>query len=280
MQPDEAVHCFQRVLQLNPNHAGAYYNFGGILVSRGKYEEALQCYRKALELKPDYAEAQWNIALINLLHGKFEEGWKGYEWRWQLKGVSVTRTFSQPRWDGSDITGRSILLYAEQGFGDTIQFIRYAPLVAQRGAKVIIECQKELTSLLQNVEGVQKVVANGESLPDFDVQCPLLSLPLIFGTTIENIPAQIPYVTVNADSVKKWKDKIRNDSSKLKIGLVWAGDPSLKDDRIRSCSLGAFSPLAISDDISFYSLQKGPAAEQSNTPPDGMQILRLYGRDH
>ena len=176
-QPDEAVHCFQRVLQLNPDHAGAYYNFGGILVSKGKYEEALQCYRKALELKPDYAEAQWNIALINLLHGKFEEGWKGYEWRWQLKGVSVTRTFSQPRWDGSDITGRTILLYAEQGFGDTIQFIRYAPLVAQRGAKVIIECQKELTSLLQNVEGVQKVVAYGESLPSFDVQCPLLSLP-------------------------------------------------------------------------------------------------------
>jgi FKBP-type peptidyl-prolyl cis-trans isomerase 2 len=271
-QPDEAVQCFQRVLQLNPNHAGAYYNFGGMLVFKGKYDEALWCYRKALELKPDYPEAQWNIALINLLQGKFGEGWKGYEWRWQLKDISITRTFSQPRWDGSDITGRTILLYAEQGFGDTIQFIRYAPLVAQRGAKVIIECQKELTSLLQNVEGIQKVVANGESLPGFDMQCPLLSLPMIFGTTIENIPAHIPYVTANANSVQKWKDKVLKNASKLNVGLVWSGDPDNSKIRDKSFPLDTFLPLAKIDNISFYSLQKGNSAKEAINPPGGMRI--------
>jgi FKBP-type peptidyl-prolyl cis-trans isomerase 2 len=272
-QTDEAVHCFQRVLQLNPNHAGAYYNFGGILVSRGKYDEALQCYRKALELKPDYAEAQWNIALINLLHGKFEEGWKGYEWRWQLKGVSVARTFAQPRWDGSDITGRSILLYTEQGFGDTIQFVRYAPLVAQRGAKVIVECQKELTSLLQNVDGIQTAAADGESLPGFDVQCPLLSLPMIFGTTIENIPAHIPYVTANADSVQTWKNKVLGNASKLNVGLVWSGDPDNVKIRDKSFPLDTLLPLAEIDSISFYSLQKGNSAKEAINPPGGMRII-------
>jgi FKBP-type peptidyl-prolyl cis-trans isomerase 2 len=272
-QTDEAVDCFQRALQLNPNHAGAYYNFGGILVSRGKYEEAMQCYRKALELKPDYAEAEWNIALINLLQGKFGEGWKGYEWRWQLKGVAVTRTFSQPLWDGSDITGSSLLLYAEQGFGDTIQFIRYAPLVARQGAKVIIECQKELTALLQSVEGIQKVVAYGESLPNFDVQCPLLSLPMIFGTTIENIPARIPYVTANANSVQQWTDKILKNASKLNVGLVWSGDPDNSKIRDKSFPLDTFLPLTNIDNISFYSLQKGNSAKEVINPSGGMRVI-------
>jgi FKBP-type peptidyl-prolyl cis-trans isomerase 2 len=270
---DEAVLCFQRVIHLNPDHSGAYYNLGGMHVSEGKYEEAVQCYHKALELKPDYAEAHWNVALINLLHGQFEEGWKGYEWRWKLEGISIQRKFSRPQWEGSDISGRTILIYAEQGFGDTIQFIRYAPLITQRGARVIVECQKELASLISRVKGVDQVIVQGEPLPDFDVYCPLLSLPLVFNTNIKNIPADIPYIHTDPLLINKWRDKINSDNKKIKIGLSWSGDPAFKSDTIRSCNLEDFSPLAHLESIELYSLQIGQASDQIRNSPGGIHLV-------
>jgi FKBP-type peptidyl-prolyl cis-trans isomerase 2 len=272
-QLDEAIICFQKVLLLQPDHANAYYNLGNTLVAKGAFTEAMQCYQKAVEINPEHADAHWSIGLIHLRLGNFEEGWKKYEKRWELKDVLTKPHFAQSEWDGRELKGRSILLYAEQGFGDTIQFIRYVPFVAEKGLNIIIECQKELVSLLRNTEGVSQVIAQGEQLPNFDVHCSLLSLPLIFGTTLETIPAEVPYINADAAAVQRWRNKIIADESALKIGLAWAGNPKLQYDHIRSCSLGTLSPLALHDSITFYSLQKGDASEQAKNPPEGFRLI-------
>jgi tetratricopeptide (TPR) repeat protein len=269
---DEAIRCYQKALEISPNLFDAYNNLGRAFQEQRKLDEAITSYQKALQINPDFADAHWNIALINLLKGNFIEGWKGYEWRWRLEGVSQ-RNFSQPLWDGTDIQGCTILLHAEQGFGDTIQFIRYASLVAERGAKVIVECQKELSSLLRNVGGVSEVIAKGGQLPEFDVHCPLLSLPLVFATTVQTIPATTPYLSTNSSSVKNWKDKIKRDDSKLRIGIIWSGNPKNIKLRYKSCSLNAFAPLAKLEGITFYSLQKGESAEQTKNPPEGIELI-------
>ena len=270
---DEAVLCFQRVIQLKPDHADAYYNLGNTLVAKGEFEDALKSYRRAVEITPDHADALWSIALLQLRSGDFENGWKGYEGRWKLKGVIDKRSFSQPLWDGSDISGKTILLHSEQGFGDTIQFIRYAPMVSDMGAKVIVECQEELVSLLKNVEGIHSVIPRDKQLPAFDIHYPLLSLPYIFGTKLETIPAKIPYIHADETMVQKWQNKIESPASSFKIGLIWAGDPKLKFGHSRSCPLELFSSLAELDDFIFYSLQKGESSEQASNPPKGMKLI-------
>lgn len=277
---DEAIICFQRVLQLKPDNAAAYYNFGNIFVAKGQLNDAMQYYQKAIEINPNYAEANWNIALINLMLGNFKEGWKGYEWRWELKDVVDKRKFYQPLWDGSDIKEQTVLLHAEQGFGDTIQFIRYTPLVAQRGAKVIVECQKELVSLLKNVEGIHLIIGHGEELPDFDMHCPILSLPGIFGTTLTNVPAKIPYISADTSLIQEWHNRIASNNSEYNVGLVWSGDPSFKDSHLKSCSLKSFSPLAQAANITFYSLQKGDASEQARNIPEGMKLVDYADKIH
>jgi FKBP-type peptidyl-prolyl cis-trans isomerase 2 len=276
----EALFCFQRVLQLKSDHLGAYYNLGNTLTAKGQFNEAMQCYKKAIEIKPDHADAQWSLGLINLRLGNFQEGWKGYEWRWELKDVLTKRDFSQPLWDGHDVDGRTVLLYAEQGFGDTLQFVRYAPLVAGRGAKVVVECQEELVSLLRNMEGVSEVVAQGQRLSDFDFYRPLLSLPFVFGTVLDTIPANIPYVHADPKLVQNWRNKIGSNESEIKIGLVWAGSPKLKFGHSRSCPIGTFSTLAQREDITFYSLQKGEAEGEAKNPPEGIKLVNISEEIH
>jgi tetratricopeptide (TPR) repeat protein len=269
---DEAITCYQKAIKFNPQFAGNYYNLGIAFQDKRLLDEALGAYKKTIEFDPEFAEAHFSISWINLLLGNFKEGWKGYEWRWKLK-EAYQRNFSQLMWDGSDIRGCTILLHAEQGFGDTIQFIRYAPLVAQRGAKVIVECQKELTSLLKNTEGINQIVSYGEPLPDFDIQCPLLSLPLVFNTTLESIPAKIPYISADPLSIEKWKGRIKIDKEKTTIGLVWAGSTTTRKEGYYSCSLEAFAPFAHLNNITLYSLQKGQASEQVAKPPNGMKLI-------
>jgi FKBP-type peptidyl-prolyl cis-trans isomerase 2 len=279
-QTDEAISCYEKAIEIRPDYADAYYNLGNAFVSKGEFDEAIQSYKKTIDIAPDHAEAHWNIALINLLLGNFEKGWKGYEWRWKLKDIIVKRDFSQPLWDGTDIKDRTILLHAEQGFGDTIQFIRYAPLVAQRGAKVIVECQKELVRLLKNVVGIHRIIAHGEELPDFDIHCPILSLPGIFGTDLTNIPAKIPYIHADLSLIKKWHDTIASNNSEYHVGLVWSGDPSFKDFHLKSCSLKSFAPLAQAANITFYSLQKGDASEQARNVPEGIKLIDYTDKIH
>ncbi|HMK49340.1 MAG TPA: glycosyltransferase family 9 protein, partial [Thermodesulfovibrionales bacterium] len=216
----------------------------------------------------------WSIALLQLRSGDFENGWKGYEWRWQLKDeLATARFFSQPRWDGSDISGKTVLLHSEQGFGDTIQFARYAPLVADLGATVIIECQRELVSLLRSVKGVHTVIARDDEAPPFDIHCPLLSLPSVFGTKLETIPGKVPYISADQAAIQLWRDKIISAPAAPRIGLAWSGNPKKPTDRFRSCPLDAFIPLSGVGDITFFSLQKGAAARQAGTLSEDLKIL-------
>jgi hypothetical protein len=171
------------------------------------------------------------------------------------------------------LEGRTILLHAEQGFGDAIQFIRYLPLVARCGGKIIIECHPELQRLLQTAAADSPVVATGHTLPAFDLHCPFLSLPRLFGTNLTNIPKDVPYLHANAADVEVWRKRLADQSASLKVGLAWAGRPTHQNDRNRSLKLGTFAPLAQLAGVRFVSLQKGEAAAEAKSPPEGMELL-------
>jgi Flp pilus assembly protein TadD len=272
---DEAIGLYQKALQLTPGLVSVHNNLGLAFQEKGQFEEAMECHRKALSLQPEHPTVHFNIGVLLLMHGDYEKGWQEYEWRRKATDYRG-RNFSRPLWDGCDVSGRTILLYSEkgfEGFGDTIQFIRYAPLLAERGAKVVVECQKELTSLIKNVEGVTQVVSYGERIPGFDLHCPFLSLPAVFKATIGSIPSTTPYITADPGLVQKWRDRIGQDNSGFKIGLVWAGNLAHPRSQYRSCSLDQFLPLAPFDDITIYSLQKGEAAAMSKNPPAGMKVV-------
>ncbi len=258
----EAVTQYQEALRLKPDYAEAHNNLGIALKDQGQLAEVVSQYQEALRLKPDYAEAHYNLAMAWLLAGDFERGWPEYEWRWQSKGFpSSKRSFPQPLWDGSSLAGRTILLHAEQGLGDTIQFIRYAPLVKRRGGTVILECQPALLRLLQSCAGVDRLLAKGSSLPHFDVYAPLLSLPGILGTTLSTIPAEVPYLFANANLVEHWRQELSRMRG-FKIGIAWQGSLQYKADRQRSCRRAVFAPLARLEGVHLISLQKGTGAEQ------------------
>lgn len=267
---DRALSCYEKVTHLSPGYPHAYINSGLVLLIKGRYEEAAARYQKAIDLNPDDAISHWHLSNILLLTGNYEDGWKEFEWfRKTGDYIKRQRKFNQPLWDGSDIKGRTILLYAEAGFGDTIQFIRYAPLIARRGAKVIVESQNELTSLLQNIDGIHHVFSCGAKMPDFDIQCPLMSLPIIFGTRLENIPAQTPYLSADRRLAEKWRHRLQDNISRLKVGLIWSGGGMpLK----KSTSLDIFAPLKQLEGIAFYSLQKGPHAGHAKNPPEGIRL--------
>lgn len=213
----EAETAFRQALVLKPDHAKALSNLGHVLqnlaVARPEaslMEEAIHAYDRAIALDPSNSEYHWNLARVLLLNGNFLRGWREFEWRLHYEPMALRRDFPQPQWDGSDLTGRTILLHTEGGFGDALQFIRYAPMVAERGGQVVLECQPELKSLLQTVPGLTQVVVRGEPLPPFDVHAPLQSLPLVFGTTLDDIPVRVPYLAVDPALVERWGHAVRN----------------------------------------------------------------------
>ena len=271
---DEAITLYEKAIQLNPGIVSAYNNMGLALQEKGRFDAAMKCYEKALLFQPDHPELHFNISGLLLLLGDYKKGWQEYEWRKKMHGYSV-RTFSQPLWDGSEIEGRTILLYSEkgyEGFGDVIQFIRYAPLIRERGAKIILECRNEIKTLLENVRGVEQVVTQNGQAPVFDLHCPILSLPFVLETTLENIPAEVPYITVDPSLVRQWKDRIRDDTSRFNIGLVWSGDLRHPRVQYRSCSPEVFFPLSQLEGVALFSLQKGDAGAMAKNLPEGMKI--------
>ena len=210
-----------------------------------------------------------------LTRGEFIPGWDEYEWRWRCKDFALfRRNFPQPQWDGSDLSGHTILLHTEQGFGDALQFIRYLPLVTQRGGRIIIQCQAELQRLFQIMAGDCPVMARGQPLPAFDVHCPLLSLPRVFGTTLGTIPRQVPYLHAAHAMVENWRERLAVDAGSLNVGLAWAGHPAFKGDRLRSPRhLSLLAPLVKIRKARFVSLQKGEASNQTRNPPEGMNLV-------
>jgi hypothetical protein len=270
---DEAVACFRRALELNPEKWDTLNNLGLTLMDQGKLGEAIECCRRALRLKPDSAEMHKNLATIWLLQGNFEQGWPEYEWRWQCQDFP-RRSFPQPLWNGSPLDGQTILLQAEQGFGDTLLFIRYALLVKERGGRVVVECQPPLLALLTDCPGIDELVAQGDPLPAFHVRAPLLSLPNILGTTLDSIPAGIPYLRADQALTQSWRQKLEPLGA-FKIGIVWQGSPTYRGDRQRSIPVRHFDSLASVEGVRLVSLQKGPGAEQPGTRDASFPVLDL-----
>lgn len=259
---DKAEECYRRALDLAPETVTVVNNLAVVLCSQGRLEESVAVYRRLLEIDPGYADGHWNLAVALLAMGAYSEGWREFEWRFIKVNPVPSRFFLQPRWDGSDLTGRTILLHAEQGFGDTIQFSRYVSLVAGRGGSVVVECQTPvLKRLLLSLNGVAEVIVAGETLPYFDCHLPLMSLPLVFNTTIETIPSNIPYLAATSTDIEDWHKRLRPAAS-FRVGLVWFAKQSQVLNRKRSCRLELFAPLWDVPGVEFFSLQIGLGSEQ------------------
>jgi tetratricopeptide (TPR) repeat protein len=255
---EEALECFDQAFAVAEGDADALDDRGNVLAALQRHAEALASYDQALAIAPDSAKAHWNRALTLLRIGDFEQGWNEYEWRWKVN-ASWVRAHDFPQhllWLGErPIEGKTIVVHAEQGFGDTIQFARYVPLLAAIGAEVILEVQPQLKTLLSGLEGAAKVIGKGEKLPPFDLHCPLLSLPRAFKTRLETIPAKTPYVAASEERVLTWASQLSN-SGMPRIGLVWGGNPEFEDDKTRSIGLAPLTPLLSTPGFQFVSIQK------------------------
>ena len=258
---ENAIAGFQRLLQENPRDAQAHTDLGNVYRELGRHREAIASYGRAIDCNPELAEAHFARSFELLTCGEYEEGWREYEWRWRVKALNAPmRAFPEPVWDGRPLSGGTILLHAEQGFGDTLLAARYVPLVAERCKAVVLECQPQLRRLLGGTE----------ALPRFDAHLPLMSLPRVFGTRFETIPWTGPYIRPSTNAPLS--------SPGPNIGLVWAGEPRQGDDRKRSVTLQMLAPLGETPGATFYSLQKGAGAAQAASPPAGMRFVDLAPR--
>jgi len=255
MRLDESIEAYDRAIALQPDYAEAHYNRGNALKEMKRVEESIADYDRAIALNPDFDRAYWNKALHKILMGEFKEGWRLYEWRWKTELKDYVRAFTQPLWLGeTPLEGRTILLHAEQGYGDTLQFCRYALMAERKGAKVVLEIPPPLTSLLATLPGKPLIVPTGEPMPPFDLQCPMMSLPLAFQTTLETIPAEIPYLFADPGKKAFWSEAL-GPKTKPRVGLTWSGKPGHKNDLQRSLPLETLKPLSELP-LEFHSLQR------------------------
>jgi tetratricopeptide (TPR) repeat protein len=270
---DEAATCLEAAVALAPGSLGTRIVLGSALSLLGRFEEALRCYEQAVRLAPDQAPAHVNRSMIWLMHGDYARGWPEYDWRLEGKEYSP-RQLPRPRWRGEPLGGRTILLTVEQGLGDTLQFIRYAPLVKHEGERVLMECQRSLVRLAETCAGIDRVVPVGEPLPDFDYYVPLLSLPGVFKTTLETVPQSVPYLAADPALVAHWAERLGLVEG-LRVGIAWQGEPKHPRDRSRSFPLRSFEKLDRIDGVRLISLQRGPGVEQLRAPGDRFPVIDL-----
>ena len=312
---DEALAGYAQAIFLDPTMVPALVNHASLLAMLGRHQEALEDFARARAMFPDNVHAHWNEALCRLAMGDFKDGWREHEWRWRTDALRPgERHFPQPLWLGeTSLAGRTILLHGEQGFGDMLQFCRFAPLVAALAASgdgrgdgpasglgdgpgggpvsgpvsgledvaqavnVVLEVPSVLARLIRTMPGPQRVIAHGEPPPAFDVHCPLLSLPLALGTTLETVPAAVPYLAADPDQALAWRIRLAAVPG-LHVGLVWSGNPRSAHpglaaiDRRRSLPLSRLAPLGAVPGITFVSLQKGHRADEAKAPPPGMAL--------
>ena len=230
---DEALACYDQALKLNPRDVNALLNRGNTLKDLKRYQDAIASFESALALEPNMPPVHWNKALTHILLGEYEQGWEEYEWGWQSGERGRPRKYAQPTWLGdSPVAGKTLLVHPEQGFGDLIQFSRYVPLLENIGAKVILEVSASLVDLMSTLSPNVKVIKQGDLLPNFDLVCPVMSLPLALKTTLETIPANVPYLSVSASKKYSWQKKM-GSKTKPRIGIVWSGSMTNKIDNNR-----------------------------------------------
>ena len=269
---EEAVTSYDRAIALKPDYAEAYSNRGVALQDLKRFEQATADHDMAIALNPDSADLRLNQGLLLLQLGDFEQGWKLYEWRKKLSKPVGNRTFLQPVWLGQeDLKGKTLFIYWEQGFGDTLQFCRYAMLAKAREAQVILSVHDPLVRLVAQMDPAIRVVGSTQVPVDFDYHCPVMSLPLAFGTKVATIPSAAPYLHADEQKSGAWRSRLAALPG-LKIGLVWAGSPENLVDRRRSITLNHFAPLTDVPGLCLIPLQKGEPSIQARTPPDGMVL--------
>ena len=256
----EAQAHYELSLALDPTHAEAHNNFGVLSQRLGRFDEALARYRRAQALEPDYADAHWNEALSRLLQGDFETGWRKYEWRWR-RPETPPRPMAVPLWDGGALTGLTILLHTEQGDGDALQFIRYAPLVKAQGGAVVLDCPRSLRRLFSGVVGVDNLVPDDGAPPQINCHAPLLSLPRLLATSLETIPAAVPYLQPPVELIAGWRERLAEVGGP-RVGLVWRGNPAHSNDRRRSIAPARFAPLTGVAGMAWVSLQRDVRPEE------------------
>jgi len=275
---DKAMIYYKKALSIDGDSKDAYFSMGAIYSEKGMNDESIDCYRKAISINPNFVYPHYNISFCLLLKGNFEEGWAEYEWRWKTKEFeALRRDFGKPRWYGEEIRGKRIFLTCEQGLGDAIQFVRYAKRVKDLGAEVILEVPKVLHRLFMYVEGIDSLVIVGSELPNFDVYCPLLSLPYVFKTNLETIPNEVPYIKVNSETIEMWGEKIEKGKDRLNVGIAWTGNPKHKRDKYRSIRLEKFAIFNELKGVRYYSLQVGVGSEQLKEVGSKFEIVDLTG---
>jgi len=277
----EAEDALRQALTLSPSSPEARLELGLTLLDRRALADAEDVLRVAVALAPDHAPTHFGLAMLLLLTGRYQEGWTEYAWRWQLpEMLRFGWPVGVPRWDGSPLDGRTILLESEQGHGDTIQLARYAPLLAERGGRVMLRCRPEIKPLLATLDGVTRIVTYDEPLPSIDVVATLLDLPGLLGTTVDTIPARVPYLHADPERVQEWAARLdagrsAPDRRELRVGLVWAGSPDHRANGVRSTSLAQLAALGRVPGVRFFSLQKGAPGAEALTPPPGLDLTDL-----
>ncbi|WP_164938649.1 tetratricopeptide repeat protein [Bradyrhizobium guangdongense] len=256
----DAVAAHRRAVAADPSYAKGHANLAVALRNAGEIDEALAVSAHAVALDPEQPLAQYNHAHFLLMNGHFAEGFEAYRWRRKCKTLSDgDPSFSEPEWHGDPLEGRTLLVFAEYGLGDALHFARYLPMVTAMGGRIILQVQPALASLLRQLPDVT-VMSRGEALPPFDLQVPLMSLPRLFGTTLANLPADVPYLRPDPERVSRWQTALGRET-RLKVGVIWAGNPRHKGDGQRSLSAEALLPRLVMPDVQLYSLQKEPRTE-------------------
>ena len=279
---DESLAIYEDLNRLIPNNPSIVYNIAFTYKKMGVMDKALHYYARTLELNPEHAEALFSQGLAYLVLGDFEKGWHGYEWRYSRPSQGSLRTYPQPRWDGSDLQGKTILIHAEQGLGDTFQFIRYAKLIKEKNGIIIAAVQKPLVTLMKRCKHIDHVVSLDDTPPPFDVHSPLLSLPYVLKTRIDTVPCEIPYLYADEKLVEDWKGKLAADKN-FKIGICWQGNDNYATPLLRmtvaqkSVHPKEFEPICCVPGVSVYSLQKTTGTDQLKDIPDTMHVITFDG---
>ncbi len=269
---EEAEAVQQQAVALRPLDPQMHFNLALINYQQGRTADSIAGYCRALDWRPEHAETHYNLGVALLAGGDFAAGWPEYDWRLRCRSYA-RRGFAEPQWDGSPLADQVLLVHAEQGLGDTLQFIRYLPLVRARAQHVWVEVQAALMPLLAQ-SGFTGLVPRGDQLPPFDVQAPLLTLPGVFGTTLENIPTQVPYVSVDSARVVRWRERL-SEWPGLRVGISWQGNPEYEFDRHRSIPLAAFEPLARVPGVRLISLQKHFGLDQLSALAGRFEVVDL-----
>lgn len=261
-----AIQAYRHATSLLPRSPEAHNNLGSALQEAGQIEQAISEFRAALNFAPDHAAIHYNLSLALLLSGDLPAGFAEHRWRWKVPQLGLThRSFPQPQWDGSAPSGTRILIYCEQGFGDSIQFMRYVPIIAQRGAHVILQLPAELVNLAQTLAGSPQIVRFGDPLPEFDAHVAMLDLPLVIGATLQSIPTA-PYFSATPADTEHWRTRIAQVSTgKPKVGIAWAGRPEHRNDRNRSIPFAEIESLLQNNSAQFFSLQLNAPANPELT---------------